>query len=171
MISSISSRGYYRIRTLFNNHTRRVRSRHSFGRCVIANSNGTSNRLREWNGRVSDAVARPGVSEEFVPLTATQRESAPAALGVEPPYILSIYTLEPKKNIAKLRDAFMPLRQSSRLPNHRLVIVVAWLAECHARHASAEPSGSGCPAYLGSAGRVTTSCPRARRCPGDAVVL
>jgi glycosyltransferase involved in cell wall biosynthesis len=71
-----------------------------------------------------------GVSNTFRPLDdrdAAQRYLAP--LGVSPPFLLSVGTLEPRKNYLALLDAYHHLR--SRGFEHRLVIAgrLGWLYE------------------------------------------
>lgn len=95
---------------------------------ICANSQGTSDRLRQWVGRSADLVVYPGVRAEFHPLDEAAREQALrqlAPLGIEPPYVLSVSTLEPRKNIGALIKAFVRLKQCGLLPQHRLVLVGA----------------------------------------------
>ncbi|NHN78336.1 glycosyltransferase family 4 protein [Azotobacter chroococcum] len=95
---------------------------------VLANSQGTSNRLLRWAGRAADGIVRPGVRAEFRPLDAAERQAAQIALaplGIEPPYVLAVSTLEPRKNIGALVDAFVQLKQHGRLAGHKLVLVGA----------------------------------------------
>jgi len=113
---------------------------------VLANSQGTSNRLLHWVGRAADGIVRPGVRPEFRPLDATERQAAQVALaplGIEPPYVLAVSTLEPRKNIGALVDAFVQLKQRGRLAGHKLVLVGArgWQNSALARRITENPSG------------------------------
>lgn len=95
---------------------------------VFTNSQGTSNRLQEWAGRGADCVIHPGVSENFQPLDAAQKSEAALALsqlGIEAPYMLAVSTLEPRKNMAVLIDAFVQLKQTGTIVDHQLVLVGA----------------------------------------------
>lgn len=96
---------------------------------LLANSAGTSARLLYWNGRAADMVVRPGVDESFRLLTEAERNAAAAMLmadhGIRPPYLLAVGTLEPRKNLRALFDAWNLLRSSGRLGAHQLVIVGA----------------------------------------------
>lgn len=95
---------------------------------VAANSRGTAERLRAATGVAAQAVVRPGVSAA---LGAAARGVAPgqraalAALGVQTPYLLAVGTLEPRKNMGVLLDAFLALRREGLLGGHRLVLVGA----------------------------------------------
>jgi glycosyltransferase involved in cell wall biosynthesis len=51
-------------------------------------------------------VTRPGVSADFAPRGEHEIESALARLGVRRPYVLSVGTLEPRKNLRRLVVAF-----------------------------------------------------------------
>jgi glycosyltransferase involved in cell wall biosynthesis len=94
--------------------------------CVLANSAGTASRLRDRLGIEADAVIRPGLHARYRPLETEER--APAlealrALGVRPPYLLSVATLEPRKNVAATLGAFLALKRSGVLAQHQLVLV------------------------------------------------
>lgn len=95
---------------------------------VFSNSQGTSDRLLRWVGRAADVVVLPGVRADFQPLDDSQRQAAHeelAPLGIVPPYVLAVSTLEPRKNIGALVDAFVHLKKSGGLINHKLVLVGA----------------------------------------------
>lgn len=95
---------------------------------ILTNSQGTSDRLQHWVGRCADAIVYPGVRDDFRPLNAHQREEAMVTLkekDVVPPYVLAVSTLEPRKNIGALIEAFVRLKTRGELRNHRLVLVGA----------------------------------------------
>lgn len=95
---------------------------------ILTNSQGTSDRLQHWVSRRADAIVYPGVRDDFRPLDPSQRETALMALkekGVVPPYVLAVSTLEPRKNIGALIEAFVQLKKRGELRDHRLVLVGA----------------------------------------------
>ncbi|ART80934.1 glycosyltransferase family 4 protein [Oceanisphaera avium] len=95
---------------------------------VFTNSQGTSNRLQEWVGRGADLVIHPGVSANFHPLDEASQASATAALaplGISAPYLLAVSTLEPRKNMSVLIDAFVQLKHQGAIAQHQLVLVGA----------------------------------------------
>lgn len=105
---------------------------------ILTNSQGTSDRLQHWVGRGADAIVYPGVRDDFRPLDPNQREAALTALkekGVVPPYVLAVSTLEPRKNIGPLIEAFVRLKKRKELRDHRLVLVGArgWQNQALAR--------------------------------------
>lgn len=95
---------------------------------IFTNSQGTSDRLLRWVGRAADVVIHPGVRADFHPINAADREQALPVLlplGIVPPYILAVSTLEPRKNIGTLVEAFVALKHAGALPDHKLVLVGA----------------------------------------------
>ncbi len=74
-----------------------------------------------------------GVSAHFHPVSREMADSTVRSMGIEDPYILSVGTLEPRKNYVRLLEAFALLRE--RGFRHRLVIAgrPGWLfAPIHA---------------------------------------
>ncbi|WP_295643946.1 glycosyltransferase family 1 protein [uncultured Methylibium sp.] len=95
---------------------------------VLANSQGTAQRLRQRLGVAVDAVVTPGLAPHFRPPSEPESQTAAvrlAAVGIAPPYLLSVATLEPRKNVAGLLRAFVALKRAGELPAHRLVLVGA----------------------------------------------
>lgn len=95
---------------------------------VVANSQGTAQRLRDRLGCAVDAVVTPGLAERFRILSSAESQAAAvrlAAVGIGAPYLLAVATLEPRKNLASLVRAFVALKRAGELPAHRLVLVGA----------------------------------------------
>lgn len=92
-------------------------------RVIIAISQGTSDRLFELHGRNADIVIRPRVAESFQPPSADTIREAKKHYSVDFPYFLSVSTLEPRKNIESLIEAFLQMRGEGELPGAGLVLV------------------------------------------------
>jgi glycosyltransferase involved in cell wall biosynthesis len=98
---------------------------------VIAVSESTRrdviSRLGIPSNRVTTVVE--GVGREFRPLGPEDRGRGLERLGIHTPYILSVGTLEPRKNYSRLLEAYSLLRQ--RGLSHALVIAggLGWLYE------------------------------------------
>ena len=95
---------------------------------VVSNSLGTAQRLGSLLGVPVQGVVTPGLGAQFKPLAEAQRPAALAALralGIEPPYLLSVATLEPRKNVEALFRAFVDLRRRDELPACQLVLAGA----------------------------------------------
>ncbi len=65
----------------------------------------------------------PGVSPAFCPLPAAQVTAFLQKKGVEPPYILHVGTLQPRKNIPMLIESFAQLRKQPKMGELKLVLV------------------------------------------------
>jgi glycosyltransferase involved in cell wall biosynthesis len=101
---------------------------------VVANSRGTAQRMNDLLALSADAIITPGLDASFRPPSHEENLLALAelgAMGVHPPYVLSVSTLEPRKNIGTLIDAFIELRQVGQLSSHSLVLVGAngWMGK------------------------------------------
>jgi len=96
--------------------------------CVVANSQGTAQRLRDMLALPVHGVVPPGLTEVYRPLPAADRAGALAALqalGITPPYLLSVATLEPRKNVELLFRTFVELTRRGELAGHQLVLAGA----------------------------------------------
>ncbi len=89
---------------------------------VVTNSRGTAARLREALGVTADAVAPPGVGAPFGPQAQTAVAARLEALGVCQPYFLAVGTVEPRKNLPMLVEAFVSLRHAGELSEYSLLI-------------------------------------------------
>ncbi len=100
---------------------------------VLADSHHTRKDIVELFGTSPDKVEvlYPGVEASFGPVRDEGLLSrARAAYGLNTPFILSVGTLEPRKNHVLLLDAYAALREKSNV-EHKLVIAGAkgWLYE------------------------------------------
>jgi hypothetical protein len=81
--------------------------------CVLANSQGTARRIQSLLRLPVHGVVPPGLSEAYRPPAPADRAAALAALaslGIAPPYLLSVATLGPRKNVVLVR-AFVDLKR------------------------------------------------------------
>lgn len=93
---------------------------------IVANSEGTANRLQDLLGVRAHAVCRPGLHRRFHNKRDRQTDGEVVArLGIRPPYFLWVGTLEPRKNLEVLVRAFSALKLKGQLPAHSLVLVGA----------------------------------------------
>lgn len=89
---------------------------------VVAISSGTADRVKSLLNRQVDSVVLPGTSTEFSPRNTSEILVARQKYNLFNPYILFIGTLEPRKNLATLLDAFKIIRKNG-FPNLNLVLV------------------------------------------------
>lgn len=90
---------------------------------IIAISKGTSNKLLKYYKRKADFIIYPFVSEIYQVINKALVSKILLDFGIKFPYILSVGTLEPRKNIDKLIKSFLLLKDNGKLPNHKLVLV------------------------------------------------
>lgn len=90
---------------------------------ISAISQGTSDRLSELCGRSADLVIRPRVAANFHPPLPETVLAVRDQYGIDFPYFLSVSTLEPRKNLEMLIEAFLQMRGAGELPNSGLVLV------------------------------------------------
>lgn len=89
---------------------------------AVAISCGTSTRMQEQLGRAADAIAPPGTPLAGISMTLSEAESRLATMKVSRPYVLTVGTREPRKNLAGTMQAMTRLRQQGILEDHRLVL-------------------------------------------------
>jgi glycosyltransferase involved in cell wall biosynthesis len=92
---------------------------------VLANSHGTAERIRKMVGvEVSDVVL-PGVTSRYQPLQSTAEMELPESLtglGIKRPYLFSVATPEPRKNLDAVLRAYTELKRGGKLRHHQLVL-------------------------------------------------
>ena len=122
--------------------------------CIVANSHGTAQRLQALLDVSVRGVVHPGVADNFRP-TAPQCAHAAreqlSQLGIVPPYLLSVGTLEPRKNVELLFRAFLDLKWHGELRGFQLVLAGAkgWRNRDLERElAAAGPQGVVVPGYV-----------------------
>jgi len=89
---------------------------------IITNSRATANRLGKIIGIEANAVARPGVAAVFKSQKSGHISSFLATIDICPPYFLAVGTLEPRKNLSALLEAFISLKRAGNLTGHCLII-------------------------------------------------
>lgn len=110
---------------------------------VVPVSQATADDVRTHHGVRSAAVINPVLDASFVRKDEATIAATLARHGLERPYLLSVGTLEPRKNIVTLLDAYIGLRgEGVELPLLALAGGQGWLnAEIEARVAEAERTG------------------------------
>jgi len=92
---------------------------------VIVNSQGTAARLKQFLGREASAVVRCGVSPQFRRADQGSVKKCLEKYGIEGPYILSVATREPRKNLGLLLETFLSMKGEALLRKHCLVLAGA----------------------------------------------
>ena len=90
---------------------------------VVSVSRGTANRLKELLKVEVNAVVHPGVNQNlFRQIDRKLVKSYLESRGLNFKYILSVSTLEPRKNLKSLIDAFLELKAEGKLRRYKLVL-------------------------------------------------
>ena len=89
---------------------------------VVAISSGTAEKVKNLLNRQVDSVVVPGTGMEFSPRNTTEILAVRQKYNLSNPYILFIGTLEPRKNLTTLLDAFKIIRENG-FPHLNLVLV------------------------------------------------
>ena len=90
---------------------------------VLSISEGTSARLRSYLGRKADAVVRPAVSNAFRPQAQNDVLRCRQIYGLSFPYILSVASWEPRKNLERLVRTFVEMKSRGVVGDRKLVLV------------------------------------------------
>lgn len=91
--------------------------------CIITNSQGTCERLRQQFGVQAKSVVYPAVSTIFQRKEENDIKSCFRKYKIEFPYFLSVATREPRKNLDLLVRTFLAMKQEGLLANYKLVLV------------------------------------------------
>src|ERR1700730_3157312 len=105
--------------------THRIFFRSSLARAsaITTISRGTADRLSTFLGFRTTAVVTPGVSDVFHLRDQKTIETHLRAYGLDPPYLLSVATKEPRKNLELLIRTFLEIKKDGMLAAHKLVLV------------------------------------------------
>ncbi|WP_315077648.1 glycosyltransferase family 1 protein [Acinetobacter guillouiae] len=89
---------------------------------VVAISSGTAERVKGLLNRLVDSVVVPGTGMEFSPRNTSEILAVRQKYNLYNPYILFIGTLEPRKNLSTLLEAYKIIRNNG-FPNLNLVLI------------------------------------------------
>lgn len=90
---------------------------------IVCNSEGTATRLKLFFGVDANAIVRPGVNDFFKTVDKIKIYSILQKHNIRPPYILTVASLEPRKNLPALIKAFLSLKKRGDLLDYKLVLI------------------------------------------------
>lgn len=96
--------------------------RYRYARALVAISRGTSEHLKVLLGRRATAIVRPAVDKRFGPLPASEIERRLRLYGIRKPYILTVASWDPRKNLDLLVRVFTDMKRQG--PAHGLSLVL-----------------------------------------------
>ena len=92
---------------------------------IITNSNVTAEKVKEYFKRSTDVVFYPVIDKWFMKMDAELVKEELGKLNINYPYILSVATQEPRKNLDKTINAFIYLKKKGELKNYKLLLIGA----------------------------------------------
>lgn len=90
---------------------------------IISNSYGTAAKLEKYFGRKTDLVIHPLIDKWYRVIDKPTVKAELQKLNVSYPYILSVATQEPRKNLDKTILAFISLKKKGLLKDYKLLLV------------------------------------------------
>ena len=90
---------------------------------ILAISSGTAARLKEYLNIEADAVARPAISSRFRPASSLEVDNVKNKYKISKPYLLSVCTWEPRKNLELLVETYLEMCEQGLLYDVDLVLV------------------------------------------------
>lgn len=103
-------------RLFFNRDVKRANA-------VTTISEGTSKRLFDSLGITTCAIVTPAAASLYKPQSLMDVEKCVNKFKISSPYILSVATWEPRKNIELLIKVYLSMKRDGLIPKHRLVLV------------------------------------------------
>lgn len=90
---------------------------------IVTISKGTRRRLRQWLGIEANRVVPPAVDQSFrIPAREVQG-AVRRKYGLVSPFLLTVGTVEPRKNLEAVLQAFEILKSQGQIPNLELAVV------------------------------------------------
>lgn len=90
---------------------------------ILTNSRGTSDRLYDLWRLKPNAIVPPSVTESFSPQPKHKIEPILKSLGIQSPFILSVATWEPRKNLKLLINTFISMKNENLISDYKLVLI------------------------------------------------
>lgn len=92
-------------------------------RLIVSNSFGTAAKLERYYNRKTDVVIYPITDKWYKKLGEEEVVDKLSAININFPYILTVATEEPRKNLLKTLNAFIALKKENKIPLHNLLLV------------------------------------------------
>ena len=90
---------------------------------VITNSKGTSDKIKKYFKRNTDVVFYPVIDNWLIGMDKKVVKKELEKLNITYPYILSVATQEPRKNLDKTINAFIHLKKKGELKDYKLLLI------------------------------------------------
>lgn len=90
---------------------------------LVTNSAGTARKLHEFLGYEAKGIARPAVSASFRRSSETEIHATLMRYSIRRPYLLSVASCDPHKNLGALIVAFLAMKADRNLDGYSLALV------------------------------------------------
>jgi glycosyltransferase involved in cell wall biosynthesis len=90
---------------------------------VIANSYGTAEKFKHYFKRSANIVIHPIIDDSYVKLDEKAVQEHLERLNINYPYLLTVSTQEPRKNMDKTIKAFIELKSENKLFGFKLLLI------------------------------------------------
>jgi len=92
---------------------------------VVVNSMGTAEKVEHYFGKKVDCIINPPTEKYFKKLPDSEIQPILNKLGIDYPYLLTVGTLEPRKNLGMTIKVFLKLLEKGMDQQYKLVVVGA----------------------------------------------
>lgn len=90
---------------------------------LIANSKGTADKIKKYFNRQADVIVYPIIDKWFEVKNKAAINEKLLKLNIRWPYILSVATQEPRKNLDKTIKAFISVKRNGKLKDYKLLLI------------------------------------------------
>ena len=90
---------------------------------LVCNSYATSKRLKSTFSRKADFTIHPKVNDHFKSVDKVKCSEILVSLGIDYPFLLTVGTFEPRKNLISVIKAFLSLKKRGKLDKYKLLLV------------------------------------------------
>ncbi|WP_158989240.1 glycosyltransferase family 1 protein [Mucilaginibacter sp. L196] len=89
---------------------------------VISNSHGTAKKLEKEYNIEANYILHPPIDASYKVIAEANIKAVLLNLNIKYPYVLTVATQEPRKNLVKTVEVFLQLKKDNRINGHKLVL-------------------------------------------------
>jgi glycosyltransferase involved in cell wall biosynthesis len=90
---------------------------------IVSNSEGTAEKLKKYYHKETNIIVHPLIDRWYKKIDQSVVKNKLKELSINYPYLLTVATHEPRKNLEKTIRAFIGLKKKGLLKDHKLVLV------------------------------------------------
>ena len=92
-------------------------------RIIISNSSGTAAKLKQYFNKDTNLIIHPIIDQWYGLLNPDAVKEKLNELGIKFPFVLTVATREPRKNLDKTINAFISIKKKGLLSEHKLLLI------------------------------------------------